>query len=148
MTIAQSLQRFTESRRLNPTVQSTDHLQAISPTLLLLERYFSHEADLSEITPVRLRDFVARWYVEEASSLRLTGAEKVEDSVEDDWIGTGYSCQTRIPPEPMELLAELGRFFNWMQIQTGTENVNGCLSVLDELGETLPQALEINHSLS
>src|SRR5262245_53480102 len=116
MTIAQALQRFTESYRLNSTVQPPDHLQAISPTLLLLERHFSHEADLSEISPVRLRDFVARWYVEEASSLRITGAGKVEDSGEDDRIGTGYSRQTRILPEPRELLAELGRFFKWMDI--------------------------------
>ena len=148
MTIAQALQRFTESQRLSSTVQPTDHLQAISPALLLLERYFSHQAELSEITPVRLRDFVSRWYVEEASSLRMIGAEKVEASGEEDRIGSGYSRQTRILCEPMELLTELERFLNWMHIQIGTGDANRCLSVLNELRETLPQALEINHSLS
>jgi hypothetical protein len=148
MTVAEAIKRFTESHSLNSTVQPADYRHAINPTLLLLERYSSPEAELSEITPLRLRDFVARWYVEEASSLRIIGTEKVEDSGEDDRIGTGYSRQTRILPEPIELLADLGRFFNWMHIQIGTGDANRCLSVLNELRETLPQALEINYSLS
>ncbi|HKA20585.1 MAG TPA: hypothetical protein VKN18_20035 [Blastocatellia bacterium] len=148
MTIAEATQRFTESHRLTSTVQPTDHLQVISPTLLLLERYFSHEADLSEITPVRLRDLVARWYVEEASTSRMIGAAKVEGSGENDGSGTGYSRPIRILPEPVELLDELERFLKWMDMQTSFGDTTCCLSILTELRETLPQALEINHSLS
>src|SRR5262245_60514087 len=147
MTIAQALQRFTESHRPNLNAQPADYRRALSPALLLLERYFS-EANLSEITPVRLRDFVARWYVEEASSLNRIGAAEAGDSCEDVEIGTRYSRTTRILPEPVELLGELGRFLNWMHIQIGNDDSTRCLSILNELRETLPHALEINHSLS
>ena len=148
MTIAQALQRFTESHRLNSNVQPADYHHALSPALLLVERYFSHEANLSEITPVRLRDFVARWYVEEASSSNRIGVAEVGDSGEDAEIGARYSRTTGILPEPAELLGELGLFLNWMHIQIGTDDATRCLSILNELRETLPHALEINHSLS
>jgi hypothetical protein len=152
MTIAEAIQSLTEDQRQNPTVQPTDHDSAIRRTFLLLGRYFSPEADLNKITPVRLRDFVARWYVEEASALialRMIGSEagQIENSGAND-SGSRSPQQTGNLPGPIELLLDLERVIKWMNVQTSSGDAALCLSILSELQETLPHALEINHSLS
>ncbi len=148
MTIAEAIKSFTESNRQNPAVQSTNHYQSVSPGLLLLQRYLPAEADLDEMTPVRFRDFVARWYVEEASTLVRTEADHVEDLGARDKIRNEYPGQARPLPGPVELMEELARFLEWMNVQMSRGDATSCLSILSELKTTLPRALEINRSLS
>jgi hypothetical protein len=148
MTIAEAIETFSETSRQKSTVAS-NHSPANNRTLVLVARYFSAEADLKEITPSRVRDFVARWYVEEASALK-TGSEAgdVEDPAAKDNKRTMCSHQTLNLPSPVEFLNELAALFKWMDVQMGGGEAAGCLAILTELSETLPRAIEINHSLT
>src|SRR5262249_1959133 len=104
----------------------------------------------NDITPLRVRDFVARWYVEEASALKAdseTGDLGDNPAAKDHKRAT-YSRQPLNLPSPIEFLNELALFFKWMDVQTGVGEAAGCLAILNELRETLPRAIEINHALT
>ena len=98
---------------------------------------------------MRLRDFVARWYVEEASASKVIALEggQIEDS-DTNAFGKTSSRQTGNLPGPVELLDFLVRFFEWINAQMDIGDAGLCLQILNELQKTLSHALEINHSLS
>jgi hypothetical protein len=99
-------------------------------SLNLLADYFSPSTDfpLTEIDARRLRDFLARWYVEktaaveEVESPRTSGAEALLDS--------------------------LTRFFSWVDSAEGPALARELLPIIRELGETLPRALKITRELA
>jgi hypothetical protein len=96
----------------------------------LLTACFPPDIALDEITPAGLRDFLARWYVEEASSTSQ---------------GTSDPDSTGRAIEPQSLCDSLAEFFRWA---AGFEGAEKHLLVLAELKHSLPRALEVTASLS
>jgi hypothetical protein len=150
MTVAEAIKSFAEDLRQKSTIQPGDHLGVETSALLLFQAYFSPDADLIEITASRIRDFAARWYVEEASTLIFEDqqGEQVEDSALNLRIDKARSHQAADIPDPAELLNELASFFTWMEQRSGPGEAARCLSIVNELRATLSRALEINLSLS
>lgn len=118
MTLREASARFLEQLKLenshaedesHPQTQTLDHLTSYMP-----------EARLSELTPARLRDFIARWYVD----------------------------QTNHTPEPEALLVSLAQLLKWIDMNTGSTLAEGCQPVIAALTESLPRALKITAELS
>ncbi len=100
---------------------------------LLACHFASHSID--EITPARLRDFLARWYVEEAS------AKIVQQAYTD-------SPQQSVTLPPAQTLIEtLSAFFKWYDESSAKNYAQKQRAVLSELQESLPQAIEISVAL-
>ncbi|MEK6299688.1 MAG: hypothetical protein AABO41_03115 [Acidobacteriota bacterium] len=118
MTLREASARFLE--HLKPT-SSHDHDEAQThiQTVELLTSCLP-EATLADLTPARLRDFAARWYVE----------------------------QTNHKPEPQALLDSLAGFLSWVDANTASMLEEGCNAVIAELKASLPRALEISGILS
>lgn len=93
--------------------------QAQTRTIEFLTAYLP-EASHTQLTPARLRDFIARWYVE----------------------------QTDRQPEPHALLDSLAAFLSWIDANTDSTLEEGSRAVIAELRATLPRALEISDVLS
>jgi len=91
----------------------------IAQTLELLNTFLP-EATLEDLTRDRLRDFVARWYVE----------------------------QTSHQPSPRDLLNSLDAFLNWVDVNAGCAIQGDCSAMIAELNDSLPRALEITATLS
>ena len=118
MTLREASARFLEHLQPNDS-QGEAAAQAHARTLQFLTSYLP-EAALTELTPVRLRDFIARWYVEE----------------------------TNHQPAPGELLNSLSAFLSWVDANSRPTLEQGCRSVIAELQESLPRAIEIGRALS
>lgn len=115
MTIREASARFLEQRKPKNSQRNEAHAQ----TIQLLTSYLP-DATLAELTSARLRDFIARWYVEE----------------------------TNHQPAPAALLNSLAVFLSWVDTYTPAAIEEGCRSVIAELEETLPRALKIARVLS
>ncbi len=103
MTIAEAINLFLEQ------THSADRT-----CLALLARYFNGKID--DLTPARLRDFLARWFVEQAS------AES---------------------PSPKELIPALAHFLEWAEEKAVYRFASEQREILTELETSLPRALEI-----
>lgn len=118
MTLREASARFLE--HLKPTnPDDQDEAQALIQTIELLTRCLP-EATLAELTPEQLRDFAARWYVEQTNHL----------------------------PAPLVLLTSLSAFLNWIDVDTGSSLQEGSRALIEELNDSLPRALEISAILS
>lgn len=115
MTIREASARFLEQR--NP--KNSQSKEAHAQTIQFLTNYLP-DAELAELTPARLRDLIARWYVEE----------------------------TNHQPAPPELLNSLRVFLSWVDTHTPVAIEEGCRSVIAELEQTLPRAMEIARVLA
>lgn len=115
MTIREASACFLELQKPKNSPSNITHAQ----TLQFLTTYMP-DSELGELTPARLRDFIARWYVEE----------------------------TTHQPEPLLMLDSLRVFVGWLDTRTPGVIDQGCHSVISELEETLPRALEITRELS
>src|SRR6185295_17851871 len=91
----------------------------IAQALELLNTFLP-EATLEDLTHDRLRDFIARWYVE----------------------------QTSHQPSPRDLLNSLDAFLNWVDVNAGSAIQGDCSAMIAELNDSLPRALEITATLS
>jgi len=114
MTLAEAILKFLED------VESSGFPHH-SAALQLLSSYFSSDANLSEITPAKLRDFLAHWYVE-----RMFGS------------GSITSEDANTARQSIDSLAEFFR-----SIKRHAANPDDSLAVLNELRVTAPRALEI-----
>ncbi len=113
MTLREAIARFLE--------HSGESVKGAPQSFALLTAYFSPDITLDEITPANLRDFLARWYIEQASpTSEADGAIK-----------------------PRLLCDALAEFFR--RAESGAEEH---LRILAELRQSLPRALEISASLS
>ena len=86
------------------------------------------DPDIEQLTPALLRDFLARWYVEEASG-----------------------CQpSTLPalPAAEALIAALKDFFRWSERISDAALNRVRLQVLDSLTETVPRAIAISVALA
>ena len=136
MTSAEAISAFLE--QAGERVPARDELAA---SLDLMEGFLSGKkiSLVAEITPQILRDFIARWYVEEAtftskSEDRLYSASEITEAV-----------PARLP-DPLSLITALDAFFDWIDRQAGaSEELRG---IITELGSTMPRAVEIGRALS
>jgi hypothetical protein len=115
MTIREASARFLEQSNPKNSQGNKAHAQTIQFLTSCLP-----DATLAQLTPARLRDFIARWYVEE----------------------------THHKLAPLVLLNSLRVFLNWVDTHTPTVVEDGCRSVIAQLEETLPRAIEITDVLS
>ena len=97
-------------------------------SLNLLSTYFP-DLDLSDITPSRLREFLCRWYVEEATAIALKN-------------------DSPSLPTPGDFLAVLQAFFSWTKDFAADQVVSNHLAILNELQEPLPAAIALGVALS
>jgi hypothetical protein len=118
MTLREASTRFLEHLKLENS-HAEDESNSQAQTLEHLTSYMP-EARLSELTPARLRDFIARWYVE----------------------------QTNHTPVPEALLVSLAEFLKWIDTNAGSTLAESCQPVIEDLRESLPRALEITAALS
>ncbi len=113
---------------------TTAPADAVANSLDLLCTYFANPA-LAELTPARLREFLSRWYLEEAC-VRVTAGQQAVDF-----------------PEARTLLQTLADFFSWLADQTLPGNPQAALArdsltVVKGLQTTLPRAIEITGALA
>lgn len=154
MTLAEATRRFRDYLRQNdPTVdpqfQSAIHNQAP----LLLTNYFSPDAQLTEITPSSLRDFLSRWYVEKACASKPNDSKSVGHDAHSAPRRISQSLNEKRTepdqvPEPHDLLDSLAEFFKWADQQGGTDQAAQYSPILIELSRSLPRALEIANALT
>ena len=118
MTLREATARFLE--------HSGESVKDAPRSFALLTACFSPDIKLDEITPSQLRDFLARWYIEQASP-------------------TSEADRTT---EPRLLCDALADFFRWAESAADFNGAEEHLRVLVELRQSLPRALEISASLS
>ncbi|HWN98922.1 MAG TPA: hypothetical protein VNS63_06580 [Blastocatellia bacterium] len=118
MTLREASARFLEHLQKKKS-RGEDPAPAHARTLQLLTSYLP-EAAFTELTPARLRDFIARWYVE----------------------------HTNHQPVPQEFLYSLEAFLSWVDVNEPSKPDQSCHSVIAEVQESLPRALEIGRVLS
>lgn len=90
----------------------------------LLIAFFKDECELDEITPSALRDFLARYYIEQASAK----ASEI--------------------PAPNEMLRSVKKFFSWASVHSASKFADERMKVIAELENSLPRTLEIFITLS
>jgi hypothetical protein len=118
MTLREASIRFLEHfNPQNAHDQNGQHARA--QTIGFLTSYLP-EAALAELTPARLRDFIARWYIEE----------------------------TNHQLDPQALLKSLADFLSWIDATGDSAVHKGCHTVIAELRASLPRAVEISNILS
>lgn len=127
MTLAEATSKFLErAARVEAPAgsqrESPPQARTLSQSLELLTSYFSGEHALEDITAERLRDFLARWYVERA------------------WASPA--------PEPKVLVDSLADFFRWADEYTEARIARECLPILGELEQSIPRALRLAEVLS
>lgn len=127
MTLAEATSKFVQRYRQNDSsvessAEASSKVQILVQSLELLTTYFSRTDALEDVTADRLRDFLARFYIEKALS----------------------SCA----PEPKALLGSLARFFRWADQYAGTKKADQYLPLIRELEQTIPCALELTQRLS
>jgi hypothetical protein len=95
-----------------------------------------------------VRDFLARWYLEKACTLNLNTPESLERVSTSDPLPASELPNFDYLPAPQQLLASMTAFLGWVEENTGEKLREQCSQIPAELGETLPQAIEITRLLS
>jgi len=95
---------------------------------------------LTDLTPAMLRDFLARWYIEEIGP--VIHSQSVSPSLS---LQSGSKTRT---PQPLALIDGLAAFFRWSDNAAGTELLNQLSPILTEMEQRLPRALEITSALT
>src|SRR5215510_3759610 len=118
MTLGEAIGRF--------LAHDAENRSSHEPSLTLLKNYFAYDTKLEEISASRLRDFLARWY------LQIACSSKLDDSV----------------PDTCELLDSLTEFCGWADEQTDDIPFEQLSPLLIGLRHRLPRAIEITGKLS
>jgi hypothetical protein len=113
-----------------------DFEKLAAPVLNLLESRFAGFS-IEEFTPAALRDFLARWYVEEASAQLLESPTAALAALDHFKL-----------PTPAATIESLAAFFDWLGNPSHQVMVDEHLKVLAELRDTLPAAIAINLALT
>lgn len=152
MTLAEAITRFLDHAQLKHlTVDSRLKAAIHNQALGLFAEYFSNNAKLSEVTPSSMRDFLSRWYVEQAAG------EWHTDSTSIAMDGTSTTGQIRedsnspvsdLAPEPLDLLGSIEEFVGWADRQTGACKAAEFSQVINELRRSLPRALALTSALT
>ncbi|MEN3334941.1 MAG: hypothetical protein V7641_4306 [Blastocatellia bacterium] len=132
MTLADAIAQWLEAMARDDSVsQACAESRALS--LAWLTIYFGKNRRLDELTPARLRDFLARWFIENAG----LASHRAND----------LSSPGELP-ETASLMAALAEFIDWVARNRGFAAASECLAVIAELRERLPRALAISGRLS
>lgn len=147
MKLAQAKTIFIEERQLRHTTSAFVESADLVDSLELFYGYCSN-IPLDEITSAKLREFLSRWYLEEAIAH-----------------STSQHPSTNFP-NAQTIIASLGEFFSWFEESATDDFIQGNASaavaqeplrarfaqerfaVLQSLQETLPRAIEITKALS
>lgn len=143
MKLAEATAGFLDSIRQTPaTVTPQLQPDTWEQTAQLLTSYFSADSLLTAMNAESLHDFLARWYLEKACTSDMNTSKSTESFITVDLPHSDHL------PAPKQLLASMTGFLAWVEENTGEELTARCSSTLTELGETLPQAIEITRLLS
>lgn len=121
MTLAEASAEFLEEKKPARSHPSTDE-----HTLEVLSRFFSPAAELRDITPTRVREFLSRWYIDEAVASRCSLS----------------------PDDASKVVDSISEFFAWADQRGEINSGSGLFQILAELRQTLPRALEVMRDLS
>jgi hypothetical protein len=111
-----------------------DFEKTVLPALELFTSRFANRS-IDELPAADLRDFLSRWYVEEASAQLFQHPQK-----------TTSSQQFLLPPA-QPFIEALSAFFKWYEELSPNNLVQEHLAVLRELQDSLPRAIEISRAL-
>jgi hypothetical protein len=143
MRLAEAIAGFLDSlTQKSSTLAQTPQAHAYEQATRLLTEYFPPNFQLNEMTEARLRDFLARWYLERVCTSTMKSTESVAPSVSSI---REEPCQL---PAPQQLLTSMSDFLLWADNHFAHELTARCSQTLTELGETLPRAIEITRLLS
>lgn len=118
---------FLRSARQQRTGEASENFShSYGRSLDLFTVFFANDQSIDDITPSRLRDFLARWYVEQASAQQ---AEKA------------------IPPA-QEMMRAMREFFSWAEPYSKSDKARQCREVIAELERSVSRAVEIFITLS
>ncbi|MFL6213565.1 MAG: hypothetical protein ACJ74J_06675 [Blastocatellia bacterium] len=131
MTLDEAIAQWLDTTARDDSVSPAD-AESRALSLSRLARYFGARRPLEEVTPARLRDFLSRWFIENAGSASPCAHQQ---------------SRTVEFPDPLELSDTLAAFINWMARHTSFAG-NECLAVVAELRERLPRAIAISTRLS
>lgn len=120
--------QFPDLPLTNDVASPSLSLETAKFSLKLLTTYFS-DLDLSDITTANLREFLCRWYVEEATTAAVNN-------------------DSQRLPAPEDFLAVLQAFFSWVKDFAADRETLNHLAFLNELQETLPYAIALGVALS
>ena len=131
MTLAEATAQWLEAMARDDSV-SQDCAESRALSLSLFMTYAGSELRPDEITPAQMRDFLARWFIENAglASPRARAATAVTEF-----------------PDAVELADSVAAFIKWAA-RIGVTSASECLLVIDELRDRVPRALAISSRLS
>ncbi|HSB08154.1 MAG TPA: hypothetical protein VLM38_01475 [Blastocatellia bacterium] len=125
MTLAEAGAEFLEHINARRPSAAPADSSTQANALQALTRCFSSNAEPREITAAKLRDFLSRWYVEEA-----------------------FASGAGDPDDAAKLVDSLAEFFEWARQRGLIDLTSETSGVLAELRQTLPRALDIARELS
>lgn len=142
MTLREAISSFLE-RAESKSVPGNISLQACARSLELLTAYFAPEMSLGEITSASLRDFLARWYIENAAC-------KSTEEAKAQFLNskTCESIKAKGDSGPLALCDSLEEFFRWAEAFLRIKDTGEHLQLIGELRPVLPRAIEITATLS
>jgi len=127
MTLAEATSLFIETQTNDPTSSSPRTRSA----LRLLAEFFPKNTTTTELMLPGIREFLTRWYVDEAAS-------QPDDKTSPD---------ERLPT-PDELIDALVRFFSWVDVTCGTTYSTRFSDILARTKTSLPIALRLTCELT
>ncbi len=131
MTLDAAIAQWLDTTARDDSVSPAD-AESRALSLAMLARYFGKRSQLEEVTPARLRDFLSRWFIENAGPAPRR-ADPHSAALES--------------PDPLALSDTLTAFIRWAADQTGVA-AGECLAVVAELRERLPRAITISTRMS
>jgi hypothetical protein len=132
MTLAEAIAQWLEAMARDDSV-SQECAESRALSLAWLATYSGKSLLLDELTPVRLRDFLARWLIENAG---IPAHRASDRSLPDELLETA------------SLMDSLAAFIDWAARNNAFAAAGDCLAVIAELRDRLPRALAISDRLS
>ena len=132
MRLTEAIALWLEARARDGSVSQQD-AESRALSLARFADYFGSGKRLDELTPARLRDFLARWFIENAG----TSAQP-----------SSRNSSSAPPVDPASLMAAMAEFINWAAHNLAFTAARECLAVIVELRDRLPRALAISARLS
>jgi hypothetical protein len=131
MTLDDAIAQWLDTSARDDSVPPAD-AESRALSLSWLAQYFGRHTRLEEMTSTRLRDFLSRWFIEKAGSVRHRAGPQP--------LVTEF-------PDPLALSDTLKAFIGWLSTQTEVA-ADECLAVIAELRGRLPRAITISARLT
>jgi hypothetical protein len=132
MTLAVAIAQWLEAMARDGSV-SQQEAESRALSLARFVGYFGKDRRLDELTPVRLRDFLARWFIENAGILARRA---------------NHNSSSEPPADPASLMASMAEFIHWAARNAAFTAARECMAVIAELRDRLPRALALSARLS